>query len=285
MKFTLTKRKKVNIIINIMCAGNVKVLDGMIIICISLSKYCKEAINLFVLTMDLREQNKDFIPIDKNQATKLENILKKSNNDSKVTLIDFTNEYKKDLEGVNKLNRYTPYALLRLYADMMDEIPDKVLYVDTDVVFAQDVNKLYSIDVSDVELAGVKDYYGHIFIGREYMNSGVLLLNMKKIRETKMFQKARQMVLTKKMLFADQDAINKLVTKKKLLPYCFNEQHKEKDDTVIRHFSKTLKFFPYFSTLNIKPWMVEEVRNVLHINCFDDILNEYQKVKGEFLYE
>ena len=64
-----------------------------------------------------------------------------------------------------------------------------------------------------------------------------------------------------------------------------NEQHKEKDDTVIRHFSKTLKFFPYFSTLNIKPWMVEEVRNVLHINCFDDILNEYQKVKGEFLYE
>ena len=93
------------------------------------------------------------------------------------------------------------------------------------------------------------------------------------------------LLLTKKMLFADQDAINKLVTKKKLLPYCFNEQHKEKDDTVIRHFSKTLKFFPYFSTLNIKPWMVEEVRNVLHINCFDDILNEYQKVKGEFLYE
>ena len=50
--------------INIMCAGNVKVLDGMIIICISLSKYCKEAINLFVLTMDLRQQNKDFIPIE-----------------------------------------------------------------------------------------------------------------------------------------------------------------------------------------------------------------------------
>ena len=88
------------------------------------------------------------------------------------------------MEGVNKLNRYTPYALLRLYADMMDEIPDKGLYVDTDVVFAQDVNKLYSIDVSDVELAGVKDYYGHIFIGREYMNSGVLLLNMKKIRKS-----------------------------------------------------------------------------------------------------
>ncbi|MGN1295456.1 MAG: glycosyltransferase [Bacilli bacterium] len=272
--------------INLMCAGNVKVLDGMIIICVSVSKYCTEPINLFILTMDLQEQNKDFIPISKVQAEKLESILKKSNSDSKVTLIDFTSSYKEEMEnGVNKLNRYTPYALLRLYADTMKEIPDKVLYVDTDVVFTNDVSELYSIDVEDYELAGVKDYYGHIFIGRNYINSGVLLLNMKLIRETKMFAKAREMVATKKMLFADQDAINKLVTKKKLLPYRFNEQHKEKEDTVIRHFSKTLKFFPYFSTQNIKPWMVEEVRNVLKTNYFDDILDEYLTLKGEIIYE
>lgn len=45
----------------------------------------------------------------------------------------------------------------------------------------------------------------------------MLLLNMKKIRETGLLEKARALIKTKKMLFADQDAIFRSTTKKK---YC-----------------------------------------------------------------
>ena len=43
----------------------------------------------------------------------------------------------------------------------------------------------------------------------------------------------------------------------------------------------TIKFFPYFHTLNIKPWHIDNIHNVYKINDFDDILEEYLKIKGE----
>ena len=48
-----------------------------------------------------------------------------------------------------------------------------------------------------MRLLGSLDYYGKWFFKNKkikfnYINSGVLLLNLKKIRETKLFKKARQ---------------------------------------------------------------------------------------------
>ena len=52
----------------------------------------------------------------------------------------------------------------------------------------------------------------------------MLLFNMKKIKETKLLEKAIDKIKTKKMLFADQDAVFWSTTKKKLLPRIYNEQ-------------------------------------------------------------
>ena len=49
---------------------------------------------------------------------------------------------------------------------------------------------------------------------------------MKMAKETKLFEKARNLIRTRKLLFADQDAIFWSTTKKKLLPRKFNEQSK-----------------------------------------------------------
>lgn len=268
--------------INVMVAGNSKVLDGIIIETLSIVKFCNLPINMFIITMDLKDENPSFTPITKNESEIIEKILKQKNDKSKVTLIDYTKEYKEEMKNSpNQKNRYTPYALLRLYSDSMEQIPSKILYIDTDIVFFDNIEKIYSIDVSNYELAGVLDYYGHIFIKKDYLNSGVLLLNMDRIRETKMFTKARELVANKKMLFCDQDAINKLTNSRLILPSKFNEQHKLKKDTVIRHFSKTLKWFPYFDTQNIKPWQIEKVHNKLHIHEYDDVIDNYLKLKGE----
>ena len=87
-----------------------------------------------------------------------------------------------------------------------------------------DIYELYNTDISEYEYAAVKEKYGSIFIWPDYINAGMLLLNMKKIKETKLLEKARELIKTKKMLFADQDAIYRATTKKKLLPRIYNEQ-------------------------------------------------------------
>ena len=179
----------------------------------------------------------------------------------------------------NKETLYTPYALLRLLADKLDVIPDKVLYLDVDVMAYDDIGKLFRLDISDYELAGVRDYYGKIFFYPRYLNSGVLLMNMKKIRKTQMLSKALDMCRRKKVFLPDQTAINKYTNKKLILPRKYNEQKKMHSDTIVRHFTMTLKFFQLFRKQNIKTWNIDDVHKILKSHHFDDVFEEYRKIK------
>lgn len=72
-----------------------------------------------------------------------------------------------------------------------------------------------------MKLHGSLDYYGKWFFKNKkikfnYINSGVLLLNLKKIRETELFKKAREMCQNKKMFMPDQSSLNKYLLVKKL---------------------------------------------------------------------
>lgn len=145
---------------------------------------------------------------------------------------------------------------------------------------ASDISELYNTDITDYEYAAVKEKYGSIFIRPDYINAGMLLLNMKKIKETGMLRKSRELIKTKKMLFADQDAIFRSTTKKKLLPRKYNEQSKfNRKDTVICHFCKRLLWRPYPHTENYKQWNVEEVHKVLKCYAFEEDLKEYLELK------
>ena len=186
--------------------------------------------------------------------------------------------------GSKNENAYcTPYTLLRLLADMVPEIPSKILYLDIDIMVGDDIAKLYDIDVSEYEYAAVKEKYGSKLIRPDYINAGMLLMNMEKIKKTRLLEKARNLIKTKKMLFADQDAIFWSTTKKKILPRIYNEQSKfNKKDTVICHFCKRLLLWPYPHTENYKQWNVNEVHNILKCYTFDKDLNEYLKLKNEY---
>ena len=111
----------------------------------------------------------------------------------------------------------------------------------------------------------------------------MLLLNMKKIKETGLLEKARNLIKKRKLLFADQDAIFWSTSKKLLLPRKYNEQSKfNRKDTVICHFCKRLLWRPYPHTENYKQWHIKEVHEVLKCHTFDDDLNEYIKLKKEY---
>ena len=270
--------------INLMIAGNYKVFDGMLIASLSILKNCKDPITLYVLTMDLREQNPEYRPVEDKHIELLRDLYKKTNHESDVIKIDATEVYKEEFRNTpNNVEHYTPYTFLRLFADQLEQIPDKILYIDTDVVAKGNIKELYDIDIENYEIAGVRDYYGKIFFALRsprYVNAGVLLFNMKKLRETKMLNRAMKLCANKKIFLLDQTAINKLTKNKKIIKRKFNEQKKNKKDTVIRHFSMTLKFFPKFKKQNIKPWNVDKLHNVLKCYEFDDILAEWQKIKN-----
>ena len=146
-----------------------------------------------------------------------------------------------------------------------------------------DISKLYDIDITDYEYAAAKDHYGKKVIHPDYINAGVLLFNMKKIKETGLLEKARKMINEKYMTFSDQSAIYNCTTKNLLLAQRFNDQKWLKKNTIIRHFCKTLKLKPYPRTVNIKPWNVSGMHKVLGCYHFDDVLYEYIYYKQ--LYE
>lgn len=270
--------------INILLCGNEKVFDGALTELLSITNRTKETINCYIFTMDASRLKPEYKPISDEQITFLEQVVKAKKSDNKIKKIDVTKLYEKEFMNCKNENAYcTPYTLLRLFADMVPEIPDKLLYLDIDMMVGNDVTKLYNIDVSDYEYAAVKEKYGSVFIRPDYINAGMLLLNIKKIKETKLLEKARNLIKTKKLPFADQDAIFWSTTKKLILPRIFNEQSKfNNKDTVICHFCKRLLWKPYPHTENYKQWQVEEIHKVLKCHAFDDDLNEYIKLKKEY---
>jgi lipopolysaccharide biosynthesis glycosyltransferase len=126
------------------------------------------------------------------------------------------------------------------------------------------------------------NYAKEYLINPNYVNAGVLLFNMKKIKETGLLRKARELIKTKKLTLADQSAIIRSTTKKKMLPQKFNDQKFLWKHTVVRHFSKRLFWLPYPHTANIKQWNVSLVHKVFGYYCFDDILYEYIFYKEKF---
>ena len=270
--------------VNILLCGNKKVFDGALTQLISMTNRTKEDITCYIFTMDVSRINPDFVSITDEQADFLDQVVKSKNENNRVIKVDVTDIYEKEFAHCKNENAYcTPYTLLRLLADLVPDMPSKLLYLDIDMMIGDDISKLYNIDVSDYEYAAVKEKYGCWLIRPDYINAGMLLLNMNKIQETCLLSKAREKIKNKKMLFADQDAIFWSTTKKLLLPRKFNEQSKfNRKDTVVCHFCKRLMFLPYPHTENFKQWHINEVHKVLKCHAFDNDLNEYLQLKTKY---
>ena len=268
---------------NLLFCGNPKVFDGVLTCLLSIVKRTSENVrlNVFLFTMDVSRIKADYVPITDAEVDFLQNILRKYNPKSTVKKVDVTQLYEENFAGSPNEGAYcSPYTLIRLFADLVPKMPDKILYLDADIMFNRDARLLYDIDVTDYEYAAANDHYGKYLIRYDYINAGVLLLNMKKIRQTGLFEKARKLICTKKLVFADQSAIIRSTTRKKLLPQKFNDQKFLHKHTVVRHFSKRLFWLPYPHTDNIKQWQVDKVHKVFRYHAFDDIYEEYLHYKS-----
>lgn len=261
---------------NIMLCGDSNVCEGIFLSSLSICKNVSRDINFFILTASIAKHS----AISQSFADKLQNSLLKKKKGVTVTLIDITDIFGSYLPLANMGTRFTPLCMLRLFADTVPQIPDKILYLDTDVLCRGDFSEMYDLDISQVDIAGVPDRYGKWFFGNifkhDYLNSGVLLMNMKNIRQSGLFKKCRDMCRDKKMFMPDQSALNKLAVKQKI-PAEYNSQGKIRKNTVLKHFTTFFKFFPYIRAVTIKPWHTDKLHKELRIYEFDDILDEYKK--------
>lgn len=274
--------------INVLFCGNDKVFDGFLTTMLSILKRTttKEPFTFYIYTMDVSDIKPQYLSLSDEMASYLDSVAKEYNSENKVIKIDVLDLYNKEFRNSPNEQCYcSPYTLLRLFADIVPNMPDKLLYLDCDILFNRDITLLYNQDVSKVEYAAARDHYGKYLLNPNYVNAGVLLFNLKKMKETKILEKARHLIKTKKLVFADQSALIRSTTSKKMLAQKFNDQKFLHKHTIVRHFSKRLFYLPYPKCKNIKQWDISRVHKVFHYYVFDDILYEYIYLKRKFEIE
>lgn len=270
---------------NLLYCGDSGVGLGVMMSVLSVVRETQEPVNVYILTAGLKAFEREFLALSEDYAESLRDMLANEKKLGNVYLFDLSENITREPPVANMSTRFTPLCMLRLYADMVDELPSRLLYLDSDVLCVGDPSELYSTDMSGCDIAGVPDRYGSLFFdggifSRSYLNSGVLLINLDFVKKSGCFAKARQLCAEKEMFMPDQTALNKLAAKKKL-PRIFNEQKKEQKGTVFRHFTTTLHVFPYPHSRTVKPWQKEKMHSVLKNYRYDSLLTECERrMKG-----
>lgn len=261
---------------NILFCGDTNMCQGIFLSALSICKHTSEPLCLYILTASVDGHT----AIPQHFSDRLQEVIQAKNPAHAVMRLDISKLFYSYIPTANMATRFTPMCMLRLFADMVPQIPDRILYLDADVLCRGDFTQMYDSDITDVEIAGVPDRYGKWFFGNilkhDYLNSGVLLMNMANIRTSGVFQRCRDLCREVKMFMPDQTALNKAALKRKLPPK-YNAQGKIMPDTVFKHFTTYFKFFPYIRPVTIKPWHTERLHKELGIFEFDDILEEYQR--------
>lgn len=129
---------------------------------------------------------------------------------------------KPDLEKYRRLPQCSYWGIttyLRLV--LPEELPelDRLLYLDCDMVATTSLGELWRTELHGKAMGVVEDYDGRT-VGKErrasslgldfYFNSGMLLLDLKQLREKKLFEQVLQWILfnADRLKFPDQDGLN-----------------------------------------------------------------------------
>lgn len=240
-------------------------------------------IHVIFLTGDFTDLKETYTPVSPEHAEEMIANCKKFNETMSYDIINM-NDYIGDLFVKNKnyKSSYTPYTMLRLSVDKVDSLPEKILYLDGDTVILKPIDEFYDTDLGECELGMIQDAVGHIYFGKRYCNAGVMLMNIKKIKETNHFEKARRFLKKHRLFMPDQSSINFTLKKefKMILPRKFNEQKATQEDTVIRHYCKVFSWLPFPHTTNIKPWVPDDFRKRFG-GEIDEILTEFELIDSD----
>ncbi|MBQ7219011.1 MAG: hypothetical protein IJS27_05840, partial [Ruminococcus sp.] len=142
--------------VNVLFCGNSGVFDGFLTCALSLMKRTesKEPFAFYIFTMSLPRLSERYTALTDDEIALFDSVIKRYNPENSVKVTDVSDLYEQEFAYCPNEGAYcSPYTLIRLLADLVDGIPDKVLYLDADVLFNRDVHLLYDIDVTGYEYA------------------------------------------------------------------------------------------------------------------------------------
>ena len=179
-------------------------------------------------------------------------------------------------------------AYYRLFIEELFPEYDKILYLDCDIVVLGDISKLYYMDMGDNAVAGVVEQFilhSPVFslytkeaVGvdsKNYINAGILLMNLAKLREMQMEKQFVELLTTYNfdVIDPDQAYINYICQGKiKYLPLEWNRTPLEAVEC------QTPNIIHY--ALGVKPWQKQDIFLGEHFwnyakesSFIDDIVN------------
>ena len=131
---------------------------------------------------------------------------------------------------------------------------DKIIYSDCDVINFEDLSNLYNIQIKDnIYYMGFPDYYSHMkellqygVYSNIYMNSGILLINLKSLRKNGIEKKLIKICDEEILEHHDQTAIN-LVCSRNIdrLPIKYAIFNFETYNDLIRYNNEQSRYYRY----------------------------------------
>ena len=255
--------------------------DGVVLSTLSLLKHQTESLDIYVMTAEVAKPIGKYVGFTDVHVNQLRWLVTTQDAQSTVTKLDVTDLLQAYPLTANAGTLFTPYSMLRLYVDLVPQLQDRILYLDADVLCRQAFADFYHQDLTNTEVVGVLDHYGKWFFHHQlktfdYLNSGVLLMNLAEIRHTHLMQKCRRLCRYRPMMMPDQSALNIFARQKRVADRCYNEQYQLQPQTVFHHFSAKWVAWPVPHTVAVKPWQQKKVQTELDLHDYDDL---YQAAK------
>lgn len=172
------------------------------------------------------------------------------------------------IENYLRADYFTLTIYFRLFIPVMFPEYDKAIYLDSDTVILGDISEMYQIELKDNLIGAIADYsivdvpplakyiqYGIGVDKYDYVNSGVLLMNLKKLREVRFERRFLDLMNTYHFdsIAPDQDYLNVMCKGNiRYLPPSWNTMPVEGKGTI-----KYPQIIHY--NLFYKPWYYDNV--------------------------
>lgn len=189
----------------------------------------------------------------------------------------------------NENDRLSIAAYFRLFIPEIILLEDKIIYLDCDIVVRRSLAELYKIEPEEAYILAVRDTHSRKHKNRlgtkHYINSGVLLINSKKMREDRVIDQFIDFINHNrdKILWHDQDVISGTLDEHiryishtwngQLWPVPFSMKYSRSYNAAILHYAG-----------GDKPWrhdtnalMREEYFRYLKLTPFANFENDYRK--------
>lgn len=249
------------------CDDNYSKYAGVVVASILDNLKKDENICFYILDGGISEEHKQ-------EILTLKNI-----KDCEINFVKINNEDFEDYKQIKTHAYINIAAYYRLKLASLLPAVDKVIYLDCDIVANSDISELYYENIEDYFVAGVRDINRRMLrINPNYVNSGVLLLNLDKWRkenfEQKLLDYTKNNIDNIKM--GDQEIINKcLLNQIKILDDEWNVQSSNftnrssytHNPKIIHYVSKKKPWHwasfsyhrdLYFKYLQLTPWKLDE---------------------------